>query len=82
MNKDKSQMIVIATHSKHIDNGGVTVSIIDKGRDEGIVLEYDASYYGYPAIKPELRIDFIPGGGPSKWLENVGIMLNERDNNV
>lgn len=65
---------VIATHYKHIDNGGITVSIEDRGRDDGIYLTIDGQYFGYPAIISSMRIDPATQLGP-EWLEKVGLML-------
>jgi len=49
----------------------MTVEILDKGRDEGIVLSLCAEYFGYPAIKSEIRIDSLG----KDWLQKVGLMF-------
>ena len=54
----------------HIDNGGVTVSIIRKA-EFNIDLEIDASYFGYPAIKSTIDIGHLQ----HRWLEKLGIEL-------
>lgn len=62
----------LATHYQHIDNGGITVSVEDRGTEEGVVLAIDCQYFGYPGIQSSLRLDPHVGG---KWLEDVGKML-------
>lgn len=63
--------IVINEHHNHIDNGGVSISIIDKGVYDGIILQIIAEYYGYPAVKSEIRIDSLG----HEWLEKIGTMF-------
>ena len=62
---------VIAEHHQHIDNGGVSITIVDHGVEEGILLEIDAQYYGYPSIKSTMNIETL---GP-EWLEKIGTMF-------
>lgn len=71
--------IVIATHHKHIDNGGITVSIVDRGPEDGIYLTIDGQYFGYPAVISSMRIDPACQLG-SEWLEQVGLMLIKASN--
>ena len=71
----------------HIDNGGVIVSIVDAGYKEndldkedhqGIFLEIETSYFGYPGIKSSIRIDSL---GP-EWLEKIGKMFFAASNKI
>ena len=71
-------MKAIADYYHHIDNGGVRLSIIDKGVKDGIVLSISAEYHGYPAVKSEMRIDNLG----SEWLKNVGLMFITAANEV
>lgn len=41
----------------HIDNGGITMSITDKGRDQGIWFDLATEYFGYPGLHASMRID-------------------------
>lgn len=65
-------MKTIKEHSQHIDNGGVILSIVDKGyKDGGITLIMEAQYFGYPCVKSEICIGTLG----SEWLEKVGLMF-------
>lgn len=63
-------MEVIAKYHQHIDNGGVTMEIEDRGI-EGLVLVQSAEYYGHPAIRTEIRIDSLG----VDWLRRIGTMF-------
>lgn len=67
----ETETVINHHHHHHIDNGGVSLSIIDKGVNEGIVLRIDAQYFGYPSVVSEIRIDNL---GPD-WLEKIGLMF-------
>jgi hypothetical protein len=55
-------MIVFFENYHHIDNGGITIKIIDKGSEfqknygKGIFLTLDAQYFGYPTFSTEIEI--------------------------
>ncbi len=64
---------VIKEHYHHVDNGGVTFSVIDKGiKHGGLVLRMETQYYGYPSLMSELRIENELG---AEFLEKIGLML-------
>lgn len=66
---------IIEEEYVHIDNGGVIVSIIDNDA-QGIVLKIETSYYGYPAVSSQIRIDnYADRNLGSKWLDSVGHMF-------
>ncbi len=41
----------------HIDNGGITVSLVDKGAAQGLWFEISTEYFGYPGLHTSLQID-------------------------
>ena len=67
----KVKMGKVHSEHHHIDNGGVSVEIEDKGAAEGVVLSLVGEYYGYPAVKSEINIENL---GP-EWLKKVGLMF-------
>jgi hypothetical protein len=70
---------IIKRFTNHIDNGGVTISIIDKGAEQGIVFRIESSYFGYPGIMSEIRIDSHLS---DNWLQKVGLMLIEAQTEI
>lgn len=41
----------------HIDNGGITLSFEDKGKNEGIHFKMEATYFGYPSVSSSIRVE-------------------------
>ena len=41
----------------HIDNGGITISLEDKGPQKGIWFEIVTEYFGYPGLRASMRLD-------------------------
>lgn len=70
---------IIKKYHQHIDNGGVTVSVVDKGAEQGIILRMESSYFGYPGIMSEIRID---GHLNDNWLQKIGLMLIEAQTEI
>lgn len=66
--KDK----VVAEHYQHIDNGGVSFSIILRNEDD-IYLKISSQYYGYPSLQTEMKIDqdYLK----DNWLQKIGLMF-------
>ncbi len=62
---------------KHIDNGGPTISVEDRGLDQGIFLTIGANYHGHPCVASEMQIDSFDFGekGAADFLRNAGLML-------
>ncbi|HUU87653.1 MAG TPA: hypothetical protein VMX17_07875 [Candidatus Glassbacteria bacterium] len=66
------------TFHKHIDNGGVTFSLVDEGVEEGIVLHIETQYFGYPTLASRIRIDTLG----EDWLQELGVMFIEASINM
>lgn len=43
--------------SVHIDNGGISMSIVDKGIDKGIWFEIATEYFGHPGLHASMQLD-------------------------
>lgn len=56
---------------KHIDNGGVTVSV-NQDDDENIHIEFDSTYFGYPNVSSVLCLGANLG---TDYLKELGHML-------
>jgi hypothetical protein len=41
----------------HIDNGGISMSIVDKGVEQGVWFELSTEYYGYPGLHASMQVD-------------------------
>jgi hypothetical protein len=70
---------VLGQYHQHIDNGGVTITVVDKGVEEGIYLHISTQYYGYPCVSSEVRLD------PQldhNWLNKVALMFLEASNKM
>ena len=48
---------IIKKDHTHVDNGGVTVSVVDNG--EEILLSIAGQYYGYPGVESRINIEFM-----------------------
>lgn len=66
---------VLAKHYHHIDNGGVTFSIEDRGSESGAFLVIEIQYYGYPSLKTEIEMGGNFGFLGSQWLQQLGTMF-------
>ena len=70
---------VLGQYHQHIDNGGVTITVVDKGVEEGIYLHISTQYFGYPCVSSEVRLD------PQldhNWLTKVALMLLEASSKI
>ena len=64
---------IIAEHNHHIDNGGVSFIIEDRGSESGWFLIISTQYFG--AIKTELELGSNFGYLGPEWLQKIGLMF-------
>lgn len=59
--------------NKHIDNGGVTVTVVqDETEFKNISIHFKTGYFGYPEVSSQLNLWGILG---KDFLKELGVML-------
>ena len=59
-------------YHKHIDNGGITISVEEK--PEGVEIRMSGEYFGYPTVVSVFNLG-VTGDDAKKILGDIGMMF-------
>jgi len=75
-------MTIVGCVHKHIDNGGITVEVTYDFENGHTCINFDTSYYGYPAVNSTLTTWGSVPDGDDKFLQELGLMFLNASNRV
>lgn len=75
MSRDKVTLDQPHTQYVHIDNGGIQMSIVDKGVDQGVWFQLSTEYYGYPGLHASMQLDSFDHNVPEEFLDKLEALI-------